>query len=221
MKKNTLKTAFTLAEVLITLGVIGVVVAMTIPNLMQKNFEKHAVSKLKKTQSILAQAFKMAEEEYGDVEGWGLTAWNSDSAALIAEYLKPFLKISVDCGLTDEDYKCVIKGKYNRLNGTTYDRIYSSDDRYYKISLLNGVSLWWRAAAEGDTLIYIWVDINGKTLPNTYGKDLFIFSYENGSILPDGSPNSGHPAETNCTKNSTGWGCAYYVIMQGNMNYLH
>ena len=68
----------------------------------------------------------------------------------------------------------------------------------------------------------IYVDVNGSKAPNTFGKDLFIFSYENGSILPNGSPNSAHPAASHCkNKKSTGLGCAYYVIMQGNMNYLH
>lgn len=36
------KTAFTLAEVLITLGIIGIVAAMTIPTLIQKNFETNS-----------------------------------------------------------------------------------------------------------------------------------------------------------------------------------
>ena len=35
-----LQQAFTLAEVLITLGIIGIVAAMTIPNLMTKYYEK-------------------------------------------------------------------------------------------------------------------------------------------------------------------------------------
>ena len=68
MKKH--KFGFTLAEVLITLGIIGVVAAITIPNLIQNNFEKKTISQLRETQSIISQAVRMAEEEYGDVEGW-------------------------------------------------------------------------------------------------------------------------------------------------------
>ena len=64
--------AFTLAEVLITLGIIGVVAAMTIPTLIQNSFEKKVVSQLKETQSIISQTVRMAEEEYGDIEGWEL-----------------------------------------------------------------------------------------------------------------------------------------------------
>lgn len=61
---------FTLAETLITLGIIGVVAAITIPNLQKSYFEK-TVSTLRETQSILSQAIRMAEEENGDVSGWG------------------------------------------------------------------------------------------------------------------------------------------------------
>lgn len=215
------KEAFTLAEVLITLGIIGIVAAMTIPNLIQKNFEQHAISKLKETQSILAQAFKLSQEEYGEVEGWELVEWSSQSAELIANNLRPFLKIATDCGLDDINKKCV-PNTYLQLSGGKYDINYTNDKRYYKISLLNGSSIWWRAAKENDALIYFWIDINGKSQPNTFGKDLFMFLYANGTVIPNGSPTSSHNAKQHCiNKKSTGWGCAYYVITQGNMNYLH
>ncbi len=211
---------FSLAEVLITLGIIGVVAALTIPNLIQNNFEKHVVSKLKETQSILAQAFKLSEEEYGEVESWELVAWNENSAAQVMNNLKPFLKIALDCGLDDTNGKC-IPSTYFSLNGNKYHIDYKTSTSYYKISLLNGSSIWWRAAAENDALIYLWIDINGVKPPNTFGKDLFMFMYSNGTIYPNGSPASSHDAKTYCTYQSEGFGCAYYVITQGNMNYLH
>ena len=57
--------AFTLAEVLITLGIIGVVAAMTIPTLMA-NVKYHQYSaKFKKTVSTLSNAAKMSQAQYG------------------------------------------------------------------------------------------------------------------------------------------------------------
>ena len=59
------KCAFTLAEVLITLGIIGVVAAMTIPTLMA-NVKAHQYSaKFKKTVSTLSNAAKMSQAQYG------------------------------------------------------------------------------------------------------------------------------------------------------------
>ncbi len=70
MDKRLKATAFTLAEVLITLGIIGVVAAMTIPTLTS-NYRKHeAVTKLKKAYTTVNQAIKLSEVEYGDVYEW-------------------------------------------------------------------------------------------------------------------------------------------------------
>lgn len=214
---------FTLAETLITLGIIGVVAAMTIPNLMQKNFERQTVSKLRQTQSIIAQAIRMAEEEYGDVSGWGLTGANTASAEIIANNLKPFLKIATDCGVKDTKYSCVYKNSYKTLNGTNHGEYAISRTDCYKIVLLNGSSIWWRGPMESTRYITFWIDVNGKYLPNVYGKDLFVFVYENGtnSIKPLGAPDSDSPWQRTCTKTGNGWGCAFYVLQNQNMNYLH
>lgn len=56
------KCGFTLAEVLITLGIIGVVAAITIPTLIHTYYEKQTVSRLLETTSILSQAIKTSEE---------------------------------------------------------------------------------------------------------------------------------------------------------------
>ena len=58
------KLAFTLAEVLITLGIIGVVAAMTIPTLIANTNSAKFKSQYKKTLSALNQAAKMAESKY-------------------------------------------------------------------------------------------------------------------------------------------------------------
>lgn len=63
------KFGFTLAEVLITLGIIGVVAALTIPNLLAHYQKQQTVIKLKKIYSNLQQSIRMATEEYGDCEG--------------------------------------------------------------------------------------------------------------------------------------------------------
>ena len=66
------KWAFTLAEILITLAIVGVVAVITLPNLIQKYQEKAIVNRLEKTYSLLQQSFQFAVEEYGYPSSWGL-----------------------------------------------------------------------------------------------------------------------------------------------------
>ena len=67
---NNVRFGFTLAEVLITLGIIGVVAAMTIPTLMS-NYRKHVIeTRLTKFYSTMTQAIKLAENDYDDISGW-------------------------------------------------------------------------------------------------------------------------------------------------------
>lgn len=64
------KIGFTLAEVLITLGIIGVVAALTIPTLIANHRKTVVETRLAKIYSTMNQAVKMAEADYGDTSGW-------------------------------------------------------------------------------------------------------------------------------------------------------
>jgi len=68
--------AFTLAEVLITLGIIGVVAALVMPSLIANQKEKETVVKLKKVYSVLSNAYLMAQEEYGTPDNWNIIGSN-------------------------------------------------------------------------------------------------------------------------------------------------
>ena len=61
------KVAFTLAEVLITLGIIGVVAALTIPNVVSNYKKKVVETRLAQLYSVLNQAVELSEEKK-----WGL-----------------------------------------------------------------------------------------------------------------------------------------------------
>ncbi len=62
--------AFTLSEVLITLGIIGIVAAMTLPTVIQKHRNQVVEAKLKKFYTTMNQAVRMAEVKYGDMQYW-------------------------------------------------------------------------------------------------------------------------------------------------------
>ena len=72
------RTAFTLAEVLITLGIIGIVAALTLPTLTSRYQEKVFITKLEKTYSILVSAYKLAVEENVSSTAWVLVNKNMD-----------------------------------------------------------------------------------------------------------------------------------------------
>lgn len=75
------RKAFTLAEVLITLGIIGVVAAMTIPTLIANSRGQQYRSRLKKTISTLSQSARMSQSQY-DFDFSGLEGACTSNGAL-------------------------------------------------------------------------------------------------------------------------------------------
>ena len=95
--RKTAKAAFTLAEVLITLAIIGVVAALTIPNLVQSYKKKVVETRLARFYSMMCQAIQMSEIDNGPVENWDMGihgVYNSDEKlyAWFNKYLKNYLK---------------------------------------------------------------------------------------------------------------------------------
>ena len=86
------KNAFTLAEVLITLGIIGIVAAMTLPALVQKKTNSEVEAKLQKIYSAMNQAVMLSEIDNGPKEYWPHSC--SEESAIDCEtyYNKYFLK---------------------------------------------------------------------------------------------------------------------------------
>ncbi len=99
LSRMTKKIAFTLAEVLITLGIIGVVAAMTIPGLITKCRKNVIETQLKETYSMMNQALKLAEYDYEDMDGWDYPVGEGELGGTSAyewfkKYLQPYLKSS-------------------------------------------------------------------------------------------------------------------------------
>ena len=65
-----MKKGFTLAEVLITLGIIGVVAAMTMPSLIQNYRKKEATTRIKKFYSMMSQAVLLSTNDNGEPTEW-------------------------------------------------------------------------------------------------------------------------------------------------------
>ena len=99
-----IKRGFTLAEVLITLGIIGVVTALTIPNVTSHYRKKVVETRLAKFYSVMNQAVQMSEKDNGPKEYWEHLGVkdedeNAEKGEILPEvwfdkYLKPYLKYS-------------------------------------------------------------------------------------------------------------------------------
>ena len=167
--------AFTLAEVLITLGVIGVVAAMTMPTLIKNYQKKVTVERLKSTYSLLYQAVRMSENDNGTLDTWEIPEESSayDVGKGFAEkYFTPYLKKTKECRQKDcfSEYLYYLDGKTVK---NTFDR--------YSLQLANGVVINF-FPRKNYKLCEISIDINGKKGPNTLGKDRFILILTNKPI---------------------------------------
>lgn len=95
--KRTLNKGFTLAEVLITLGIIGIVAAMTLPALTANYRKQVVVTRLQKFYTVFNQAIKMSELANGELDTWDMMGDGSyntpeGSVKFFNKYLKSYIK---------------------------------------------------------------------------------------------------------------------------------
>ncbi|MBQ8460504.1 type II secretion system protein [bacterium] len=226
MKNTKLKNGFTLAEVLITLGIIGIVVVMTIPTLIAKINEQITVNKLKEAYSIFNQAYKLAIVENGTPEGWNNAERDSiDGAKNLFEIFKPHMKIALVCQNGSD--KCFSKDKYKPLFGDN-DFIFQPGAYGTSVSqgmLINGVSfMFWSAGNTVDGLTgNLMIDLNGPKPPNRAGMDYFCFRIADKAFLTyDTSIDfvSSYKCDYNSSDVSNGFLCTGWILKKGNMDYL-
>ena len=151
--------AFTLAEVLIVLAVIGVVAAMTILVLMGNYQKEQTVEKLKKEYTSLAQIIKISEIDNGQYSTWDYTTGAvtiAGSKAFFDKYLAPYFSFLTTCP--------------QGINYTCGSPVSGAGVNY---SLSNGVGF--AVVLQAAQKVYIVIDLNGPTAPNAIGKDSFIY----------------------------------------------
>lgn len=164
------KKAFTLAEVLITIGIIGVVSAITIPALINDYQKRSTATKLKNEFARITQAVRLAEEEHGELAGWDFDIEGGVTQAdLFDKYLAPFIK----CSKQNVDGSTL---KYYRINGNDLNYTFQHvNDTVF--TTLSGVQyIVYNDATKYDSLkkFSVFIDLNGyNTLPNRFGRDLF------------------------------------------------
>ena len=156
---------FTLAEVLITLGIIGVVAAITIPPLISSFDKKDKASKIKKFYSTMSQAIQLSEIENGPATTWVKNPMAYDEEGnydtdLNKQYTMDFFKTYI---LPYMKYSKISDGSaYNKPDGTNIT---------IKIWLNDGTTF----ETKNGSCIDVVLDTNAENLPNIFGKDQFQF----------------------------------------------
>ncbi len=190
---------FTLAEVLITIGIIGVVSAITIPNLLTNVRNKDLQAQLKKTYSewnqVAMQFMNDNEQSIPDYASeYGLDAMINE----LPKYVKGFSKFS-DWTYKDTD-------DTNNADNTTPYPIYllrhnktrthtPCDVSGYRNDISGKYILFDDAPAAGFNGPRLCIDLNGDKRPNTLGVDIFNFLFTtDGHIIPEGTdhPNNNY-----------------------------
>lgn len=174
--------AFTMAEVLITLGIIGIVAAMTLPSLIGNYQKKQTAIQLKKFYSVMQQAIITSELQNGEVKYWNFKiGGNKNTEIFTNTYLTPYLKIIKT--YMPEDFPDDIH--YTCLNGNNCDSYGEVKNNNPKLVLADGTMILATDYVEARDInnniipaINIIVDINGFKKPNQYGRDIFAFSIQ-------------------------------------------
>ncbi len=219
------KLAFTLAEVLITLGIIGVVAALTFPILIKSYEEKAIVTQFKKVHSALFSAYTQSAQENGTADTW------VDTATAYAN-LKPFLSVQSDCGISTPCTRPSFKYLDESYSGggANHYHLILSDATIIQFGggAVTSASGGWTLFDHNVVYYILLVDINGLKKPNQMGMDIFFF----GLTTRKGSPvvTAGLPQwnllELSCCEIGAtpawyrGGSCAFWVFKHGNLDYL-
>jgi len=162
------RRAFTLAEVLITLGIIGVVAALTMPSIIEKHQKRVTAAQLKKSYSLLNQALQRSIAENGDVSTWDYE--NIYASNIGEKYFLPYMHVVGK------------KFKYEARNSSdTYRFDYTNNN--YAYPLADGTVISFANFFPGNGYdwsmnyaLYLIIDVNGKKGPNRAGRDVFSFT---------------------------------------------
>ena len=205
--------SFTLAEILLVIGIIGFVAAMTIPALINSYQKNAAIETIKKEYTSLAQAVKQSESDNGNNADWdwgtGMTARQSFDT-----YWGPYLRVDIYCTTyTDCGYSSSAPWKV--LNNTSAGTTAVSTTSRTSVILSDGSFLL--VGIVGGTTNTIMIDINAGKPPNMFGKDVFYLVLDtNKGLMPYGYNLAMTTINSNCATGVAGGNfCLAKIMMDG------
>ena len=196
-----MKKGFTLAEVLITLGIVGVVAVLTVPGVMKNYKHRLYTAQLQKVYAQIADGVQaMMSDQHVD-NFYESTVANTNSCSNanngvcekgVGVLLNNYFKVSKrNCGNNDRVKRCIAgtgAGSYTLINSATAPAI----ETEYCIQNTNGATICgkWNTTTKMVNLI---VDVNGAASPNMVGRDLFAIDIKSDGSLSDFGSNSPNP----------------------------
>lgn len=217
--KNIKRTlAFTLAEIVFVMGIIGVVATLTFTNARKDTDVVEKIAQLKKTDEILSTAFAQAVAENGNISNWG-TNGTWPTRAQIWEVLAPYLKLKRDCGNSTGCWKSGRIGFLPGINLENGENIDGSNSSYKGI-LVNGASIsTYQPFGASACDFAMLIDVNGKNKGTyRYGDDVFAFCVRrNGQVSAYGLYDAD---DLRYCLSATGLYCTSWVMKFGNQDYM-
>ena len=168
---KSIKKGFTLAEVLITLGVIGVVAALTLPSVIANYQKKEMAIRLKKFYSTMLNVIKLSENDNGDMYTWDFPKQSYDPMVnlFFQKYYLPYMSGYDECYSS----RCFEKLNYSLKTLSDSDGS-GLMDTYYIVKTYDGMFIYFLPNIPA-TYFWMFVDINGSKKPNKIGRDVFVF----------------------------------------------
>lgn len=164
-------SGFTLAEVLITLGVIGVVSALTMPTLVANHQKQSTLVQLKKAYQIFSEAVERALEDNG---GFIIVTEEMAQAHTVEGNVAPFTSQYIDPYLKGvQPYKGKNLPILSASKQGTFIIPYYKSDKNGPMCISNGMCYWVHMHSAGPNYTTLFVDLNGPKGPNRAGRDVF------------------------------------------------
>ncbi len=216
------KSGFTLAEVLVTLTIIGVVAALTIPVIFRDTDDAGSAEHLKKIYNSF-----LAVQDILAVKGNTMDAIFAGPAGTYTpmHIFGDKMNVTKYC---DGTQGCFPNVDYKKFDGTPSGYYPDQDTTSGKAVLVNGASVLIRDwdgdcsfdAGDGPldySCAHLDVDINGAKGPNQIGRDFFAFYITRTGVVPQGGNNDAHIND--CNASGYGYGCTSKVLNEGKINY--
>lgn len=216
MKKN-LKKAFTIAEVLMVVAILGAVAVLTIPNLKNNTTEETNAVTLKTAYSQLETAINAAIAEYGSIQEVTDSCTPAGTACFNRNVVKN-LDLQLNCE-TSNLSRCYSSETLKNIDGGDVASGASNARCSYAFILSNGASVCYVSASDNYE-----IDINGpKKGPNVLGVDVFDTYFDANGDLSYDNPSTATATNTARARGgafTTGRDETAWVMTFGNMDYL-